>query len=230
MQNRYFTLTCAVIVFGPSIISAALISPTSQSRTISASADGNYYETPPDPHPNDCRDSQRASDSAPDFGPFMSSVSAREVCRGSDATASQTSSILGTQITGLGAAEGEGKDLFLDGTGSAFAVSSMNVTFLVSEDVTYRFEGQVTAEGLIHGPISRAFVRLKGPDDNDVLFLETITGTRALMTSGTLLAGEYDLEAVAADPGSISDTLGALPTLLLTSRLSPNRRMAFFLC
>ena len=195
MQNRYVALTCAVIVFGPSIISAALISPTSQSRSVSANAWGNYFEPGPD---IECSDSNHASNSAQGFVPFMSSVSASENCWGETGTATQTSSILETRITGRGSAEATADSQLL-GVGAAVAHSTISIVFLASEHVPYRFDGHVIAE-VEPEPLFHAFVRLAGPDDSEVLFLESIDGMRSLTTSGTLPAGEYTLEAAAVAP------------------------------
>ena len=205
--HPYYSIWIKTTILGVAVTSAVsqmnvataapLIIPVTQSRTISASAsaDGEFGGPASD----------QDSDSAPDFGAFSSSVSARATSDGSgSATASQTSNILDAQITGVGAVDVDAVGT-LAGTGSASALSSLSVAFQISQTVTYSFDGELLSDSSGFAPSFDGFIRLTGPGDN-VVFLEELrfdNPTVSLITSGTLTPGEYVLDAnVHASVGS----------------------------
>src|SRR5262245_10322012 len=122
---RLRAISAAITLIGLALPAGATpIVPVSQDRTVSASATSPL--NPP----------SSASFSAPDFAPFVQQASASSCCLFpiSNASASQNSTIGGTQIGG---------NLTADGTNSGQASSVFDVTFDVTETVAY----QLTTSG-----------------------------------------------------------------------------------
>ncbi len=174
--------------------SATLIVPTSQSRTVSASAESTLFDDPP------CTDSDSASDLEMDGGQFSASVSASAFCSSpTQSAASQTSTALGGQITGVGAVDARGHST-LFGEGLSSAMSSLSVAFQISQAVNYSFEGQLLSNSPQRLYGAGGIIYLEGPTDNDVFFLsidplKESSATKSLAAEGTLFPGDYVLRA-----------------------------------
>ncbi len=188
-----FVILAVVVTSTPSRMNSAagapLIIPLTQSRTVSASAsaEGEFGGSASD----------HDSDSAPDFGPFSASVSARAFSDGTaSATASHASNILDTQITGVGTANVSAVGT-LAGVGTASASSLLSFGFEISEPVAYRFDGELLSGFSGFAPVYDGMFRLTGPGDH-IVFLEQLQFDRpsvSLIASGELTPGTYGLEA-----------------------------------
>lgn len=171
---------------------ADLISPTSQSRSIeaNAAADGEFGGP----------DSDSASMSAPDFGPFDESIFVSASSDGSaNARATQTSSILADSLLAAGLASSSAVGT-LAGEGSSDADSSFLVAFDLTQSVTYTLTGTLGSGASGMAPGFNAAVTLTGPDGVIVTAaIDPFGGpTSASINEGGVLApGAYTLSASA---------------------------------
>ncbi len=217
---KTFALTLAAMaVFSADVTRAALITPTSQSRTVSISATSTYF----DDTPLGCTESDTAFDASPAFAPFNSSVSANALCSfPALANASQTSIVLDDRIIGVGAVDTRGhSSVYREGLPSAS--SSVSVGFQISETVDYSFQGQLTTESALHLLGAGGVIQLAGPNEQDVFFLSIdplteSSATKSLVAKGTLFPGEYVLQVNAA--GLVPGAGGVLDVAGETSRAS----------
>lgn len=130
-------------------------------------------------------------------------------------SASQTSTLTGDQIRGLGRGSGFGSGSLGNDASAGSGLSSMLVTFEVAESMRFTLSGELRLAP--HGKglglnDSQAFVRLTGPDGvaleatMDETHLPNNLGqidfSGSSRLSGVFPAGEYTLEAIAEGHGS----------------------------
>lgn len=177
-------------LLGVGAADAALINPVSQTRTISAYAiDCDLGGSCPS-------DSQ--SDSAPDFGPFTSSVTAQVDVNGLfSASASQGSSI-GSDTVSAGVSSNA--DLIGFPTyGYRSADSRFELTFDVLQAVSFTLDGYGEVHETDPGPVAFARVALTGgPGNQTIVDVSATDGPFAVFPNeGLLLPGRYTLIAEA---------------------------------
>ena len=160
--RRLWTLALVLVAWVPLLASAATIVPVSQTRSVSAFADGN----PGAP--------ASSSFAASDFAPFNRTAAATSYQNPSDtfgprieALINQTSSITDTRIR-LNSFSGYLFTISLGGTGSVQSV--FDVIFDLTLPVTYTFLSSLTTNG---GTFQRVLM-----DSNDVV-IPGFTGTLA---------------------------------------------------
>jgi hypothetical protein len=169
---------------------AAILVPVSQDRRVTATAE---FWLP-------VAQTDSESFSATDFGPFSEMAGAMLDQDGDSisASASQTSSFgdSGIQASGSAAAMDPNAAIFL-GDGTAQANSTFVLTFDLLSAVDYFFSADLTASA--SGPGASSRLRLTGP--GGILFDELIFTPDEFFGfgqfSGTLLPGQYTLEAFA---------------------------------
>ena len=209
--------------------SAASLTYTAQTRTISASA-------------SDVGASDGQTDSAPDFNLFDAAVSASAGASG--ASASQRSELLPLGVTMTGRVSGFDGQPGNAGSGSGLGSSTLMATFSLDEPAPYTFNLDITQPGNTFGPAGGYSTSLTGP--GGTVFSASLPGggggtfdSAGLLQSGSYVlsvrfsnggqgtgtsGGRNDYSAVLAIPEPATATLAGLGLVLAAARRRRRRQ------
>lgn len=187
-----------VAALGLSVAAAAnLITPVSQSRSVGASAEASGQMG---------SDSDSDSDFAIDFGRFNSTVTASANSGDSSGWGRgiQDSSILASQIIGVGSAESRAGGS-LSGTGSGSASSSFDVRFRIDQTLSYTFDASASGQFSGSFPQFSSEILLTGPQGT-LASGQTNENSNpvSISLSGKLFPGAYRLFADALSNAAAS--------------------------
>ncbi len=163
---------------------AATFTPVAQTRTVSGSA----YAQDLDGTANDAD-----SDSAADFGPFDSAVSAQATVANALGSGGgiQSSTILGTSLNASGSSFANGESYDFDSYGEGSGTSYLSVTFAVSAETDYTLTGEIAA---FDGGSTELTLR---DGLGALIFSESASGPSDMIPiddAGPMAAGQYTLE------------------------------------
>ncbi len=174
----------ALLFVSPPSLASALITPTSQVRQVTCSA-----ETGDSNGSQNLQDDQSASDFAAFNGAVAETLSPSEALGSGGGT--QTSTINAVSMTATGSAFANAEAYEFEWFATADGRSEFDVTFSVSAEVNYDVSGMIAA--FDNGGASVSLTDLGG----NVIFSEGASGETPISDQGTLSFGSYRLRIVA---------------------------------
>lgn len=181
----FMGLSLAVLALPPAAL-GDIIMPTAQDRFVAADA---LAESPEE------NDSQSAFEFAPDFNPWVKSVSANAGtgAGGSTGSGDQNSQMLADRIFASGAS-GANAEFIPSGQASSSGGSFFDVTFTITEEHSFLLDGLLFADPVTPDPLASASVELLEVGVGTIYFASvTANGLLPVLHTGVFQPGDYEL-------------------------------------